>query len=260
MNRIEPLELKQAILQEIDGGIVAVGDNRRIFPYATVEVRLRAHDEAAKSLLRRALVDNGLLETAIHEHLQPPRCERAEPRVKVVFDAAAGGTDPARDFELRFDAGGRAGDAEAYLEVLEGLANRRQIHLQHHETFIGRCEFPPAGGSRVARKNDLYFLDPREQQGRVAKELKENEEINQSVSRMHARIIYSEKRDSYYVYDDGSRSGTTLLRGGRGVATSVDQHAGKALESGDVLCFGKAKVRFKLVRKSRPSTDGETPV
>src|SRR5438045_2338933 len=112
MNRIEPLELKQAILHEVDGGIVAVGGNKRIFPYAAVEIHLLAPDDAARSLLRRSLVDNRLLETAIHEHLRPPRCERAEPLVKVVFAAvSADGTQPVKDFEVRFEAG--AGETAA---------------------------------------------------------------------------------------------------------------------------------------------------
>ncbi len=250
MNKIEPLELKQGVIRKVDDGIVAVGGGRRIFPYTALEVRLYAGDEAAKGLLRAALVDGGLLETAIREHLSPPRCEPAAPRVRVTFAAAAGGTPPAEGFDLIFDPGGHAKEAEAYLEVLEGLANRRQILLQHRETYIGRTEFPPTKTSQVIRKNDLYFLDPREQAGRVSKDLKASERVNQSVSRMHARIVYDEKDDSYYVYDDGSSKGTTLLRGGRGMAASVEPHVGKALESGDVICFGKAKVKFKLVKKA----------
>jgi hypothetical protein len=34
------------------------------------------------------------------------------------------------------------------------------------------------------------------------------------------------------------------------MAASVEPHVGKALESGDVICFGKAKVKFKLVKKA----------
>jgi hypothetical protein len=259
MNKIEPLELKQAILRELDAGVVAVGGGKRIFPYAAVEVRLHAGDEAARVLLRAALVDNGLLETAVREHLCPPRCEQAEPRVKVTFTTPAGPPPPPGGFELIFDSGGPSKGTEAYLEVLEGLANRRQILLQHRETYIGRTEFPPTKRAQVIRKNDLYFLDPREQSGRVSKELKANEGVNKSVSRMHAIIIYDEKDDRYYVYDDGSSKGTTLLRGGRGVAINVDPNVGKALESGDVLCFGKAKVKFKLVRKGDAGSGKKTP-
>ena len=109
----------------------------------------------------------------------------------------------------------------------------------------------------MIRKNDLYFLDPREYSGRMSKELKASERINQSVSRMHAHISYNEKHDSYHVHDDGSSKGTTLLRGGRGVAITIDQNIGKALENGDVLCFGKARVRFKLIKADDVDTESE---
>ena len=258
MSKIEPLELKQSILREIDNCIIAVGSNRRIFPYSALEVRLLAHDQAAQGLLKSAFIDNNILETAILSHLRPPRCEQAEPRVKIVLTEAVEESQITKGFEIKYiSKTTNLKDAEAYLEVLEGIANRKQIHLRYRETFIGRCELPSAKGSKVIRKNDLYFLDPRENSGRMSKELKASEKINQSVSRMHAHISYNEKYDSYHIYDDGSSKGTTLLRGGRGVAINIDRHIGKALENGDVLCFGKARVKFKLVKKGDLDAESE---
>src|SRR5262245_7894182 len=37
-----PMELRRAVLEEIEGRVVAVGGGRRIFPYDRVEVRLLA--------------------------------------------------------------------------------------------------------------------------------------------------------------------------------------------------------------------------
>jgi hypothetical protein len=250
MSKIEPLETKQAILREIDNSIVAIGGGIRKFPYPIIEIRIIVSDEAMKGIFHAAFVDNKILETSIHTHLQPPRCEAAEPVVKIVLIADSNETQTSNHFEISYISDTlRSKDAEAYLEVLEGLANRKQLHLQYQETFIGRCEQAEARGSKIIRKNDLYFLDAREFAGRVSKELKENEMLNQSVSRIHAHIKFNERDGCYYIYDDGSSKGTTLLRGGRGVAENVDRNIGKELKNGDVICFGKTKVKFKLVKK-----------
>jgi FHA domain len=256
MSNIEPLELKRAVISEIDDAIVAIGDNKRVFPYRTIEIRLLIGDEAMRGLFRAAFVDNNLLEETIHAHLKPPRCEEAEPRVKIIFTDEKDKPQLKKPYDITFISDLGPKDAEAYLEVLDGLANRKQIHLKHLETFIGRCEYPAARGEKMVRKNDLFFLDSRDYQGRMSKDLKANEKVNQSVSRTHAHIYYNEQQDSYYIYDDGSSKGTTLLRGGRGVAVNVDRRVGKLLENGDIICFGKAKVKFKVIGKN--STDAKS--
>lgn len=251
MSKIEPLETKQAILGEIDAAIIAVGGGRRKFPYPIVEIRLFVSDDATRGVFRAAFIDNKILETSIHNHLQPPRCDAAEPVVKIVLIEASDESQASKGFEILFTSEiQRSKDTEAYLEVLEGLANRKQLHLQHQETFIGRCEQAEARGSKIIRKNDLYFLDAREFLGKVSKELKENAMLNQSVSRIHGHIKFNERDGCYYIYDDGSSKGTTLLRGGRGIAENVDRNIGKELKNGDIICFGKTKVKFKLVKKT----------
>jgi hypothetical protein len=254
MGTIEPLELREAILREIDDGIVAVGNNRRVFPYSAIEISFFVLDDKSEGRLRAAFVKSNLLEETIHDHLRPPRCQPAEPHVSIRFTRPANETTPPKGFAINLVSGfAEPNETGAYLEVLEGVANCKQIRLRFHETFIGRCEHPETKSARVIRRNDLYFLDPREDKVRISRELGANERINQSVSRTHAHIAYNENQNTYYVYDDGSRKGTTLLRGGRGITVNVERNVGKALENGDVVCFGKAKVRFKI----RASDAGE---
>lgn len=259
MNKLEPLEIKRAILSEIDEGIISIGDNRRIFPYTAIEISLNTRDEVSKGIFSVAFINDNSLERVIHNHLKPPRCEQSEPRIKIVLIDLTDEPQSSKKFEINFiSETTKSKEIEAYLEVFEGLANRKQLRLHHSETFIGRCEQAVAKGSKVIRVNDLYFLDSREYVGRMSEDLKTNEQINQSVSRKHARIIYNEQDGRHYVYDDGSSKGTTLLRGGRGVAENVDRHVGKALGNGDILCFGKARVKFKLIRKGEPPPKTKT--
>ena len=40
----EPLEVRRAVLEEIEGRVVAVGGGRRVFPFNRIEVRLLTPD------------------------------------------------------------------------------------------------------------------------------------------------------------------------------------------------------------------------
>lgn len=249
---LEPLEIKQKILSRIDDEIVAVGGGQRRFPHAGIEICFFAADEAAKGKFRVAFVENSTLEKAIRDYLQPPRCTEAKPDVEIKFIEEVDENFDKNGFQIKFLAeksNQPATDFEAYLEVLEGLTNRKQMRLVNDLTYIGRCETTRRKDGQIVRANDLYFLDARELSGTIPKELKENERINQSVSRIHAHIRFNAGDGNYYIYDDESRKGTSILRGGRGAAENVDRSAGKELKNGDMIFFGKARVKFRLVKK-----------
>lgn len=122
----------------------------------------------------------------------------------------------------------------AILVVVNGSANHRELLLSKVRTNIGRTAevYREAGPSR---RNDLVFS--------------EDDEINRSVSREHAHILYSPKSGEYRIvndrwYKDEKQCGIWIVRDGlsqpvhRGVR-------GTLLKSGDEIHLGSAVVHFQ---------------
>jgi hypothetical protein len=58
-------------------------------------------------------------------------------------------------FEICFHSESSNATMDAYVEVLEGVANNKQIRLQHIDTFIGRCGHAEVTRNKILRRNDL---------------------------------------------------------------------------------------------------------
>jgi len=243
----EPLEIKNAILKELNLEIISDERGRR-FPHPGIEIQLFAPEDADKNKYLASFGGN-ILQNEIHGFLKEPRCLKATPFVEIGFieeteDAAM----KKNGFLLRYIAKTPAADTEVYLEILEGYANRKQMKLVHERTFIGRCQTVVNRHGGIERVNDLYFPDAREMKGKIPKSLKDAETINISVSRTHAHI--KSVGGHYFLFDDNSSKGTTILPGGRGISERVDKLSGKKLANNDVITFGKATVKVRVVKKS----------
>jgi predicted component of type VI protein secretion system len=68
---------------------------------------------------------------------------------------------------------------------------------------------------------------------------------NDSVSRRHAHIVYSESSREYRVHDDGSAHGTCVLRNSTTIAVPSGSR-GIRLQSGDEIVLGEARVRVRI--------------
>src|SRR5262249_42429274 len=123
----------------------------------------------------------------------------------------------------------------ARLVVREGTANAPELRLEKARTNIGRSVdvFRAEG---LFRRNDLAFA--------------EDTEINRSVSREHAHILYDKTAREYRLYNDrwyplGSHDcGIWIVR--NGMSQEVHRSSrGTRLESGDEIHFGRATVMFE---------------
>jgi len=70
--------------------------------------------------------------------------------------------------------------------------------------------------------------------------------INRSVSRQHAQIVW--RGDAFFLYDNGSQNGTSVERGKSVVLVPRVTSASDGIEllDGDVLVFGRARIRFHV--------------
>ena len=127
----------------------------------------------------------------------------------------------------------------ARLVVMQGAANQSEIGVTKARTNIGRTMdvYRVDGPSR---RNDLAFT--------------EDNEINRTVSREHAHILYSKKTGEYRLFNDrwrkaGNKSdpgcGVWIIRDG--ISQAVHHNTrGTALKAGDEIHLGRAVIRFQL--------------
>ncbi|MGA8030745.1 MAG: FHA domain-containing protein [Bryobacteraceae bacterium] len=123
----------------------------------------------------------------------------------------------------------------AKLLVIHGTANHSQISLDKARINIGRtAEVYRAAGP--SRRNDLAFS--------------EDNEINRTVSREHAHILYSQKTGEYRLINDRSYKGEAncgiwIVR--EGLSQPVHRSArGTVLKNGDEVHLGTAVIRFQV--------------
>jgi pSer/pThr/pTyr-binding forkhead associated (FHA) protein len=117
--------------------------------------------------------------------------------------------------------------------VIKGKAGRETYDLDLDRVYLGRLEEVLDGAGRVKRRNDVAFL--------------EEGDLSQTVSREHARIAWDAESRAFWLRDEGSASGTLLLRDGRSIEVSRHDRRGVKLASGDEVYLGRASVRIELV-------------
>ncbi len=265
----EPVEIHRAILEDIEAQVVAVGGSRRVFPFDRVEVKLLAaspeervrlaaiaqtgweltREVADRFRSRGVRVPAGFAvpvqvteerlpefgdrryalsfrQTAGEEPGAPDRGSSAQPSDPSAEPSADSSVKPAA---VRPRAGGRP---PVRLTVLRGKATRDAYDLDLDRIYLGRLEEVLDGAGRVKRRNDVAFL--------------EEGDTSQTVSREHARLAWDAESRAYWLRDEGSASGTLLLRGGRSIEVSRHDRRGVRLESGDEVYLGRAAVRVEL--------------
>lgn len=125
------------------------------------------------------------------------------------------------------------------LTVLEGKANAAEITLSKARTNIGRA-VDVYRSEGLLRRNDLAFT--------------EDTEINRTVSREHAHIVYDKDaaeyrlfNDRWYTRDKGGAPAPSTWIVRDGLSQEVHRTSrGTKLQSGDEIHFGKAVVRFQM--------------
>jgi hypothetical protein len=237
----ELAEIRLAVLDQILKKGQRVG-GRIIFPYNLVRIHvLGASDDEAAFLQGDFL--KGYFEQEIRKSLTRSNFRFPED-IGVEFSASGELPAPKEDW-LRVETESRpkreAGPTPrktARLTVVRGAATAAEILLNKERINIGRtAEVYRAQGP--SRRNDLAFT--------------EENEINCTVSREHAHILYSKKTGEYRLFNDrwhrhaknapGS-CGLWIIRDGLSREVHKDAR-GVKLETGDEIQLGRAIVKFQ---------------
>jgi hypothetical protein len=124
----------------------------------------------------------------------------------------------------------------ASLLVMTGTANQTELKLEKNRINIGRTADVYHSAAGPSRRNDLAFA--------------EDSEINRSVSREHAHVLYSPKTGEYRILNDrvykgASNCGIWIVRDG--LSQPVHRsNRGTVLEPGDEIHLGQAVMRFQM--------------
>lgn len=248
----EPVEIHRALLEDVEAQVVAVGGGRRVFPFDRVEVKLLAATPEDGERLQAIAREGWDLEREIRERLkatgarfpeglavpvevtQQDGPEFAGRRYALAFRKAAAARGDAEAEAEAGPAARRAGRPHLRLAVLKGKAVRDAYDLDADRIHLGRLEEVLDAAGRVKRRNDVAFL--------------EEGEIEQTVSREHARIAWDPETSAFWLRDEGSASGTLLFRAGRSIEVSRHDRRGVRLDTGDEIYLGRAALKVEVER------------
>jgi hypothetical protein len=237
----EPLEIVHAILDIVEREIQAGSRGTRVFPFNRIEVSVLASSREARGRLEAVFASDTPLPARIVERLQSAGCPTADIVVTIDYVARAQKNWRAREFDIAF---GRvtapvvehrpADPTPARIEVTvsRGVADRRTYSFLAHRIDLGRCTEVRDSRHRLVRTNHVAFTEGAG-------------DVNQSVSRQHAHIVYEPRTGHFRLHDDGSGHGTGIVRDGRTVDVPRGSR-GVRLQSGDEIVLGEARLRVKF--------------
>ena len=240
----ELAEIRLAVLEQIVKKGQRAG-GKIVFPYNLVRIHIRGASEDESAFLESPFL-KGYFEQEIRRSLS--RSNHRFPHDLEVEFRTTGDLPKAGEQWLSVETESRPGkDAAATtaprrtarLIVLRGAATAPEIVLGKDRINIGRTvEVYRAHGP--SRRNDLAFT--------------EQNDINKTVSREHAHVLYSKKIGEYRLYNDRwykqgknevENCGLWIIRDG--LSQEVHRNPrGVRLKSGDEIQLGRALVKFQL--------------
>lgn len=231
----ELAEIRLAVLDTVKAKSYRSGA-RKVFPFDLLRVELRGIEESQHPTYASRFFRQ-YLEQEVRQALRTAGC-RFPDNLRVDVAALAG--LPPRDGRWLEVTAGTQAEAEpraaARLVVREGEANTAELRLDKARTTVGRV-VDVYRSEGLFRRNDLAF--------------EAETEINRTVSREHAHILYDRATGEYRLFNDrwhdrapGGECGTWIVRDGM----SLEVHRtprGMKLEPGDEIHFGRAVVVFE---------------
>jgi hypothetical protein len=233
-----PLELREAVLDDIERKAEPLGRGRKIFPYNRVLVRL-AQTSADRPALEAAFSE---LDERLRERLEEIRCDTPEDldvKVSVLdgetaewIDGQMFSVNCQRCTEPKTD--GREAPRRSLLRVaiVKGAASQTSYRFTEPTISIGRTAEPIDASGRI-RRNHVAFLD-------------ETDGTTETVGRAHAQLRFDANAAECRLFDEGSSNGTCIIRGGATIPVPPRDPRGVRVQSGDDIQLGRAVIRLSI--------------
>jgi hypothetical protein len=232
-----PLEVVHAVVDAVAREVQPAGRGQNSFPFNHVRVTFLAPTARQRAQLQAIVEGPEPLLHRIEARLRAAGCPATGLAVNVVFAARSRPEWSQPDCDVlctRIDAvqpTAPESQQSLKLSVSAGSADRSAYRFAGSLIAIGRGAEIHDSLGRLIRVNDVSFLDGAG-------------EINQAVSRLHARIEYDARSGSYRLFDEGSAQGTTVIRQGRGHVVSGTRAI--VLATGDEICLGRARMKVRI--------------
>jgi hypothetical protein len=237
---LEPLETLHAVVDAVEARLEPVGRGRYVFPFNKVKVSIAAGSRDIRARFAAVLESNGQLQERIINKLRAAGCDPTPLQVGLSYAARPGADWSRPDFHIEFD---RVAAAEPpitpdtsvsglRITVTHGSAEKPAYTFSIPRINIGRCAEVRDSRNRLIRTNHVAFTD-------------EDRATNDTVSRRHAHIDYSDGSGDYRITDDRSAHGTSILRNGKTIDVPSGSR-GIRLQSGDDIVLGEARLRVKI--------------
>ena len=236
--RLQPLELISLACDDIARHVHAAGRGRYVFPYNSVTVTFLASTLEDQAPFTAVCEGPPALQERVIRRLAGAGCHDADVEVSVQFTDVP---DPAwarPEFHIALARVERVAalvlEAAPRIDILvtNGTADRGEYSFGTLPIAIGRGAEVRDGRRQLVRINHVAFIE-------------NGDDVNQSVSRRHARIELDGQTRRPRIIDDNSAQGTAIIRGGRGIAVPRGSR-GLTLQSGDEVAFGQARMRITL--------------
>ncbi len=235
----ELAEIRLAVLDTIKANSHRAS-GKNVFPYNLVRIRLLGVPEDQSNVFQSEFLTNYFMEELKSGLTRSSYRFPSDLRVEMWTTPNLPGKgerwlsvetvmDPSKTGETS-----TRGRRPAKLVVVHGTANQAHISLDKTRTNIGRTS-EVYRGAGPSRRNDLAFT--------------EDNEVNRTVSREHAHILYSPKTAEYRLFNDRwykgeANCGLWIVRDG--LSQPVHRGGrGALLKSEDEIHLGTAVLRFQ---------------
>jgi hypothetical protein len=239
-----PLEVLHAVLEAVEDRVEPAAGATHVFPFNRIKVSVVAPSKEARVRFAAVLDEEPTLQEQIARRLRALGCEAPGLQVRVVYVAQPepGWATPEAHVDFGRAAGAdplapdHASTREIRLAIVTGTADRAAYSLALDRINLGRCAEVRDKGNRLVRTNHVVFTDGAGP-------------TNDTVSRCHAHIDFSESTGAHRIADDRSAHGTAIVRNGRTIPVPAGSR-GVRLHSGDEVSLGEARLRVRLAGAS----------
>jgi hypothetical protein len=237
---VRPLEIVEQAVGEITRHVHPAGRGKYVFPFNQAAVTFAAPSPEDEAQFDAICAGPPTLQERLLRGLASAGSEPVDVEVSVGFAIAP---DPAwtrPEFHIALARVSKASRPQCEpslrieLIVTHGTADRGAYSFTSLPVAIGRGTEVRDSRLQLVRLNHVAFLEG-------------GDEVTQSVSRRHARIELDGATERVRLIDDNSAQGTSIIRGGRGVAVPRGSY-GLSLQSGDEIVLGQARVRIRIGR------------
>lgn len=218
------LEIRTAILRDVQSRIEPAGRGKFVFPYNRIAVTVFSEDSAQVE----GFFDESLA-AECRELLEHAGCAARS----LVVDVKASGEESEVPFEIEYgrevvaSASAAAARPALHLTVITGAALQSEYSFAQDRINIGRGTEVLSSTHGVLRVNDVVFAD-----------------TEKAIGREHAYLRYDASAGRYRLHDDRSGDrGTRLFREGRSILVT---RAGSEVKSGDEIHLGVVRLRLRI--------------